>query len=46
MNTDTLFCLLIFVEYALLLLDDNVDDECEELESSKSSVSGCCVGFA
>ena len=30
MNADTLFCLLIFLEYALLLLDDNVDDVCEE----------------
>ena len=29
MNADTLVLLLIFLEYVLLFLDDNVDEECE-----------------
>ena len=29
MNTGTLVLLLIFLEYALLFLDDNVNEECE-----------------
>ena len=29
MNTDTLVLLLIFLEYVILPLDDNVDEECE-----------------
>ena len=29
MNTDTLVLLLIFSDMVLLLLDDNVDEECE-----------------
>ena len=29
MNTETLVLLLIFLEYVLLFLDDNVDEECE-----------------
>ena len=46
MNADTLVCLLIFVEYSLLFLDGNVDEECEKFSSSKSSALGCCLGFA
>ena len=29
MNTDTLVLLLIFLEYIILPMDDNVDEECE-----------------
>ena len=29
MNTDTLVLLNMFLEYVLLLLDENVDEECE-----------------
>ena len=29
MNTDTLALLLIFLEYVILPMDDNVDEECE-----------------
>ena len=29
MNTDALVLLLIFLEYVLLFLDDNMDEECE-----------------
>ena len=29
MNTDTLVLLLIFLEYVILPMDDNVDEECE-----------------
>ena len=29
MNTDTLVLLLIFLEYILLFLDDNVGEECK-----------------
>ena len=29
MNRDTLVLLIYFLEYVLLLLDDNVDEECE-----------------
>ena len=46
MNEDTLVCLLILLEYALLFLDHNVDEECELFSSSKSSASGCCLRVA
>ena len=29
MNRDTLAILLIFLEYVLLLLDDNIDEKCK-----------------
>ena len=29
MNTDTLALLLFFLEYVLILLDENVDEKCE-----------------
>ena len=29
MNTDKLVLLLIFVEYVLLFLDDNMDEDCQ-----------------
>ena len=29
MNTDTLFLFSYFLEYVLLFLEDNVDEECE-----------------
>ena len=35
-----------FLEYFLLFLDDNVDEEREEFSSSESSASGCCLAFA
>ena len=41
MNTDILVLSLIFLEYALLFLVDNVDDECELFSNGKSSASGC-----
>ena len=31
MKTDTLVFLLIFLEYGLLFVDDNEDEECEQL---------------
>ena len=34
-----------FLEYILLLLD-NVDEECQSFSGVKSSVSGCCLAFA
>ena len=41
MNTDTL---PYFLECVLLLLDDNVDEECSTF-FKKSSTSGCCLAF-
>ena len=35
-----------FLEYALLFLDDNVDEESKYFLNSKSSASGCCLSFA
>ena len=35
-----------FLEYLLLLLDDNADEESEKFSNSESSASGCCLGFA
>ena len=35
-----------FLEYTLLFLDDNVDEECELISNSKSSASEYCLGFA
>ena len=43
MNTDALVLLL---EYGLLVMDDNVDAECEYFSNNKSSASGCCLAFA
>ena len=34
-----------FLGYVPLLLDDNLDEECELLSNSKSSASGCCLAF-
>ena len=34
------------LEYLLLSLDDNFDEESEQFSDSKSSVSGCCSTFA
>ena len=41
--------LAYFLEYDLLFLDDNMDDECENFLNSlkiHSSVSRCCLAFA
>ena len=35
-----------FLEYVLLYLDDNIDEEYEQFPNSKSSTSGYCLGFA
>ena len=35
-----------FLEYVLLFLYDNVDEEREQFSNSKSSASGCCLAFA
>ena len=45
MNPDTLVPLLIFLQYALLFLDYDVDEECE-FPNSKSSALGSCLAFA
>ena len=42
MKTDT----LVFLEYVLLFLDDNMDEGCEYFSNSKRSASGCCLAFA
>ena len=34
---------LHFLEYLLLFLDDNVDEESEQVSNSKSSASGFCL---
>ena len=39
-------CLAYFLEYVLLLLDDNVDEECKQFLHVKSLASGCCLAFA
>ena len=36
---------LLFLEYLLLFLDDNVDNENEQLSNSKSSALACCLAF-
>ena len=36
----------IFLEYALLFLDDNVDENNESISNSKSLASLCFLGFA
>ena len=46
MNTDILVLLLMFLEYVLIFLDDNVNEECEIYSSSKSSASGGSIAFA
>ena len=38
--------LIHFLEYLLLFLNDNVDEESEQYSNSKSSTSGCCLAFA
>ena len=43
MNTDTLFLFSYFLEYVLLFLEDNVDEECEWF---KSYTSGYSLAFA
>ena len=35
-----------FLEYLLLLLDGNVDEESKLFSNSESSASGCCLAFA
>ena len=35
-----------FLEFLLLFLDHNVDEESKLFSNSKSSVSGCCFAFA
>ena len=49
MNRDMLVPLLVpfclFLEYVLLLLDDNVDEECQQFSDVKSSASGCCLSI-
>ena len=35
-----------FLEYALLFLNDNEDEESEWSSNSKSSASGCCLAFS
>ena len=34
-----------FLEYLVLYLDDNVDRNSEKFSISRSSASGCCLGF-
>ena len=43
-QTHLFYCLLL--EYVLLFLDDDMDDECEEFSNSKISASGCCLALA
>ena len=38
------FCL--FLEYLLLFLNDNVDEDGKWFSNSKNSASGCCLAFA
>ena len=35
-----------FLEYVLLILHDNVDEESEQFSNSKSSASRCCLAIA
>ena len=35
-----------FLEYILLFLDDNADEEYEQFSNSESSVSESCLAFA
>ena len=44
-NTDILIILLIFLEYILLPLDENIDEECEWFSNCKNLASGCCLAF-
>ena len=45
MNTDTLFLFSYFLEYVLLFLEDNVDEECEWFKSytSRYSLTFACI---
>ena len=43
-QTHLFFCL--FLEYVLLFLDGNMNEECEYFSNSKSSASGFCLEFA
>ena len=36
---------LHFLEYILLFLDNEVDEESKRCSNSKSSISGCCLAF-
>ena len=45
MNTD-MSILLLYLEYVMLLLDDNVDEECQYFSDVKNSASECCLAFA
>ena len=42
----TYFFFAYFLEYVLLFLDDNVDEESESFSKSKSLASRCCLAFA
>ena len=45
-KTDAFVFFLHFLEYLLLFLYDNVDEESKKFSNSESSVSGCCLAFA
>ena len=38
--------LVVLLEYVQLILDHNVDEECEQFLNRKSSALGCCLAFA
>ena len=42
----TYLLFVYFLEYLLLFLDDNMDEESKHFSNSKSSPSGCCLTFA
>ena len=46
MNTDTLAPLLNFLKIRLIILDDNVDKECQNFSHSKISAYESCLAFA
>ena len=37
---------MYFLEYQLLFLEDNVDEERQQFSNKKGSVSGCCLAFS
>ena len=42
----TYLLFVYFLEYLLLFLDDNMDEESKHFSNSKSSPAGCCLTFA
>ena len=38
--------IFVLLEYLLLFLDDNMDEESEQFSNSKSSASGRCLAFS